>query len=67
MPSGEASANTMTIGANISHQVSVIAESRSSSTIKAIAPHSGPRKWCTPPSTVISSESPACCQLRLSA
>ena len=67
MPSGEASANTITIGAKISHQLSVIAESRSSSRMKAMAPQSGPMKWCTPPSTVISRLSPACCQLRLSA
>ncbi len=33
----------MMIGANISHQLSVIALSRSCSRVKAMAPHSGPR------------------------
>jgi hypothetical protein len=65
MPSGESSAKTIRMGAKISHQFSVMAESRFSSTMKAIAPQSGPSTWWTPPSTVIRSASPACCQFRL--
>ncbi len=65
MPSGDSSANAMMTGAKISHQFSVTALSRSSSTMKTIAPQSGPRKWWTPPSAAISTGSPACCQLRL--
>ncbi|MDR8804672.1 hypothetical protein FEP89_05429 [Burkholderia multivorans] len=65
MPSGEKNANAMTIGAKISHQCSVRLLSLSSSRMNAIAPHSGPRNWWTPPSTVISRLSPACSQLRL--
>ena len=67
IPSGETSANIMMTGANNSHQLSVMALSLSCRSVKAIAPHNGPRNWCTPPSTVISSASPACCQPRLSA
>lgn len=42
IPSGEVSANNIRIGAKISHQFSVIADGRSSSRMKAIAPHKGP-------------------------
>ena len=42
MPSGEVKANSIRMGAKISHQFSVMADKRSSSMMKVIAPHSGP-------------------------
>ena len=43
MPSGDTSAKTRMIGANSSHQLSVMALSWSCSSTNAIAPQSGPR------------------------